>query len=185
MELQAFHRFNRADLNTMLQAGIVSPNSSLELIQGHLLNSIPGTDREQQTIDAVATQLATQLGDDFLVQRGAPVVVDDYNLPRPSLSVARKTGGVLLAIQVAYGNLRLARLEKPQALGRAGIPEYWLISLAERMLSVHKDPYEAGYRTLQRLPVGSLQVSPALLPSVKFTVASLFEAASQPPVSTH
>lgn len=177
MELQSFHRFSRADLNNMLQTGILSPASALELIQGHLLNSTPGTDREQHTIDSIAAQLASQLGDDFVVQRGAPVVVDDYNVPRPSLSVATKNGEVLLAIQVAHGNLRLGRLEKPQALGRAGVPEYWLISLPERMLSVHKDPHEAGYKTLQRLPVGSLQVSPTLLPGVKLTVNSLFAAA--------
>lgn len=176
MDLQAFHRFRQGDLAQLLQLGIVSQDSSLELIQGHILNGNPASERERSTIEAIAAQLRSQLGSEFVVLQGEPVPVDDYNVPRPSLTVVRQDSQeVVLAIQVAHTNLRLARLEKAQALGRAGIQEYWLVSLPERMLIVHRAPHAAGYTAVQRLPVGPVEITPIGLPSAKFSVSTLVE----------
>jgi hypothetical protein len=175
MDTQAFHRFSRNDVAKMLESGIVAQSSTLELIQGHLLNGTDSTPRQQAVADHIATLLSHRLPAPFTLQKGEPLAVDAYNLPRPTLSVCDGTGSTVLTLQVADNNLSLARLEKAQAFGRHGVPEYWLFSLPERMLVIFRQPYEAGYKEVKRLPVGRMQASPLFSPETRFEVAELME----------
>ena len=46
----------------------------------------------------------------------------------------------LLVVEVAGDSLRLDRQTKAALYARAGIPEYWIVNLAESTVEVHRDP---------------------------------------------
>jgi Uma2 family endonuclease len=46
----------------------------------------------------------------------------------------------LLVVEVAGDSLRLDRQTKAALYARAGIPEYWIVNLAENTVEVHRDP---------------------------------------------
>jgi len=93
------------------------------------------------------------------VRNQAPVTLATSE-PEPDLSVARGSRGdyrgrhpravdLALVVEVADTSLAIDRL-KGRTYGGAGIPEYWIVDLAERRVESHRDPAdqeESGYRT--------------------------------------
>ena len=48
--------------------------------------------------------------------------------------------GALLIVEVSDSSLTLDRTEKASLYARAGIADYWILNLAERVLEVHREP---------------------------------------------
>lgn len=78
-----------------------------------------------------------------------------WTSPRPAPESARVRGrrpagagprpGV---IEVAETSLRKDRLTKGRVYTRAGVPEYWIVNLVDKIVEVHTGPGTAGYATV-------------------------------------
>jgi Uma2 family endonuclease len=82
---------------------------------------------------------------------------------------------VLLVIEVAGESLRLDRKSKAALYARAGIPEYWIVNLAESTVEVHRepDPTTDSYRARTAVPSGGTLTGTSV-PAVPIDVADLF-----------
>jgi Uma2 family endonuclease len=58
--------------------------------------------------------------------------IRDYKKQHPTTAV--------LVVEVADTTLQFDRTTKAALYARAGIPEYWIVNLADRVLEVHRQP---------------------------------------------
>jgi Uma2 family endonuclease len=85
----------------------------------------------------------------------------------------------LLVVEVADTSLRFDRAEKAAVYARAGIRDYWIVNLRDRVLEVHREPAPMAeqplgrrYRSITR-HTGEDAVSPLFAPGVRVAVADL------------
>jgi Uma2 family endonuclease len=81
----------------------------------------------------------------------------------------------LLVVEVAVDSLRVDRLIKGRVYARAGIPEYWVVDVASRVVEVYTAPdaAEGRYDTLRTLGVDETLTASAL-PGLALPVVELF-----------
>jgi Uma2 family endonuclease len=102
------------------------------------------------------------------VVRGSP---RDYAAQHPTRPA--------LIVEVAESGLRLARDRKSAAYARAGIADYWIVNLVDRVLEVHREPASssAARRQWRCATVGSLgpdaTIAPLAAPGALIRVADL------------
>jgi Uma2 family endonuclease len=46
----------------------------------------------------------------------------------------------VLVVEVAESSLPFDRLRKGSLYARAGVPDYWIVNLVDRVLEIHRDP---------------------------------------------
>jgi Uma2 family endonuclease len=117
-----------------------------------------------------------------------PVALDDESAPEPDLAVVRGTradyrhahpANPALVVEVAEASLDHDRRQKGSLYARAGIGDYWIVNLIDRVLEVYRDPvpepsalYGWRYRSVQRLePPATIAL--AALPNTAVAVADL------------
>jgi len=116
-----------------------------------------------------------------------PLALDDDSEPEPDVAVVtgvpREYLGAhpataALAVEVAEASLRLDRV-KSGLYARAGIQDYWIVNLVERVLEVHREPHvEADaphgsvYRSIELLRPPAT-VTPLASPTALIRVADL------------
>jgi Uma2 family endonuclease len=87
--------------------------------------------------------------------------LDDRNLPEPDVAVIRGSedaylhrlptaADVLLVVEIAVTSQRRDR-RKTALYARTGIPEYWILDVPSRDLTVHRSPTATGYAHIERL----------------------------------
>lgn len=117
-----------------------------------------------------------------------PIALDRRSEPEPDVSVVRGTPrdyrdahptSPVLVVEVALASLRLDRTRKCRAFARAGVPEYWIVNLVDRVLEVHREPGRLddarrrwGYRSIQTLGPDA-DLSPLAAPAARVAVADL------------
>ena len=109
-----------------------------------------------------------------------PIVIDPDGEPQPDLVVAagepRAHLGAhprtaALVVEVAASSLAFDRREKARLYAGAGIPEYWIVNLVDRVVEVHREPSAHGYRGVEALASG--EIVPVGAPAAAIEIASL------------
>ena len=137
----------------MIEAGILDEDEHVELITGTLVAMTPQGSRHAVVIQRLTAALVRAVGDDLAVRPQLPLTLSEDSEPEPDLAVVRASdaplegphpGSALLVIEVAGDSLRLDRQSKRVLYAGAGIPEYWIVDLAEAAVEVHRDPDPAA-----------------------------------------
>jgi Uma2 family endonuclease len=122
-------------------------------------------------------------GDKAVVGVQNPVRLDEDNERRPDFSVMRPradfytsshptAADLFLIIEVAETSLRYDRSIKAPLYARFGIPEYWMIKLAERFVEVYRGPARDRYRRVRRRS-GDDIIRPRAVPDVRISVGDI------------
>jgi len=181
-------RWKRIEYERLIDRGIFQPGERLELIGGQLLVREPQGGAHALGIELVAEALREAFGVAARIRVQLPIALDEESEPEPDVSVV---GGpladadpalpsrALLIVEVSDSSLALDRTEKASLYARAGITDYWILNLAERVLEVHRDPtpeptapYGWRYRLVHRFAAGDV-VSPLAAPQSQIAVARL------------
>jgi Uma2 family endonuclease len=81
----------------------------------------------------------------------------------------------LLVVEVAGDSPRLDRRTKAALYARAGIPEYWIVNLAETTVEVHRDPdTETGACRAKAVVSSEGTLAATSVPGLSINVADLF-----------
>ena len=130
----------------MIEAGFFR-DERVELIQGVVVEESP-----QNAPHAYAIQVLNRLLMPRLVARAdvrvqLPFAPGTHSLPEPDLAVvaigdykAAHPSAAILIIEVADASLKFDRQEKAELYARAGVPEYWVVNLADRVIERHTEP---------------------------------------------
>ncbi|MBA2441849.1 MAG: Uma2 family endonuclease [Rubrobacter sp.] len=154
-------RFDVHQYHRMLEAGILSEDDRVELIDGEIVEMAAVGGRHIRTVNRLNMLLSPlAVGPGLLVSVQNPLRLDDQTEPEPDLALIRETSGeevpragdAHLVVEVAETSLSWDRNVKVPRYARAGIPEVWLVDLASGSLEVYADPEPADrYATVRTL----------------------------------
>lgn len=148
-------RFTADEVDRMVQAGVLSEDDPLELIDGELVVVSPQGPPHASVKNAVLRALGqAYAGSDAHVRSQDPLDLDEVSRPEPDVAIVRgspldyatrhPTGAdTLLVVEVAWTSHDVDRA-KASVYARAGVPVYWLLDLRARRLEVHEQPRADG-----------------------------------------
>src|SRR5437867_2452059 len=152
--------FDVDDYHRMAQAGILSEDDRVELIDGEIVAMTPIGPRHNAAVNRATRALVTIVGDQAIVQVQGSVRLDRFREPQPDLALLRPQpdfyalrlpgpSDIFLIIEIAEASLRYDREVKARIYGQAGVQEYWLVDLDDRSVSCFTDPQSGSYQKLR------------------------------------
>jgi Uma2 family endonuclease len=152
--LSSLRRFTVDEYYRLAESGIIRPDERIELLEGVITMVPPIGGSHSTSCDLVYRTLLRMMppGLDFSNGRDVELVdsvpVPDGLVLRGSIRdfVAKKASGsdVALIVEVAESSLLVDRGNKQRIYAAAGIPEYWIVNLAERKLEIYRRPVSAA-----------------------------------------
>ena len=165
------HKLTVNDYHKIAEAGILTENDRVELIEGELIDMAPIGSPHADYVDRLNLMLISQIGTRFRVRIQNPIQLSDYSEPEPDVVIAKNRSyreahpgpqDILLLIEVADSTLKYDRDIKIPLYARCGIPEVWLIDLQKKRLEIHRQPSQEGYRQIL-LPASNESISPLVV----------------------
>jgi Uma2 family endonuclease len=144
----------------MIADGLLAADDRVQLLEGEVVRMAPKGPWHVYAVAEVADQLAAMRPAGWHIRRQDPITLADSE-PEPDVVITRGTkrryrgrhpraDEVGLVVEVAEATLLLDRHRKAAIYAAAGIPEYWIVNLADRQLEIHTKPQPAGSRRLAR-----------------------------------
>jgi Uma2 family endonuclease len=182
--LQRQHGITVDEYHRMIEAGSLGEDDHVQLIAGMVVAMTPQGPAHALVIQNLTRLVAQGLAADLALRPQLPLTLPDDSEPEPDLAVVRLADArsrehhprtALLVIEVAGDSLRLDRQTKAALYARAGIPEYWIVNLAETTVEVHRDPdsEKGAYRT-QAVVSSDSTLAATSVPGLRINVADLF-----------
>lgn len=156
-------RLSVSQYHGMIEAGILTEDDPVELLEGWLVAKMPKNPPHRLTTQLTREALAGILPAGWYADAQEPVTLSDSE-PEPDVIVVRGRrrdyaerhpgpGDVALVVEVADTTLQRDRTIKKQLYARAGIPTYWLVDLANRQMEAYTEPSvtaeQADYRRVR------------------------------------
>jgi Uma2 family endonuclease len=172
-----------AEYHRMGEAGILTEDDRVELIEGQLVAMSPIGSDHSGTVNALTRLLVRAVGDRAVVAVQNPVQLDDLSEPQPDFSVLKprdddyrrstpRSDDVLLVIEVAKGSLAYDRAVKRALYALHGILELWIVNLTANEVEVCRSPANGQYASVSRLDRNAI-LEPELLAGVAIPIAAL------------
>lgn len=149
------YRFTVDEYYKLAEAGVLSEDSRVELIEGEIVMMTPIGRRHAACVDRLNNLLAALVGDRAIVRVQNPILLSGDTEPEPDVSLLRPRddfyaqsepgpGDVFLVIEVADSSLAYDREVKLPLYARAGIPEVWIADLGDESVSTYASPGPEG-----------------------------------------
>lgn len=153
----ALWRLSVEQYHEMLAQGILTEDDPVELLEGWLITKMPKNRAYSLVIQLTREQLERLIPEGYYVDAQEPVTTADSE-PEPDVMIVRGTrraylerhpngSEVALVIEVSDATLQRDRSLKLRLYARAGIPQYWIINLPEKVVEVHSTIEEGTYQT--------------------------------------
>jgi Uma2 family endonuclease len=178
----------RTEFEALMEAGVFPREERLELLAGELTRREPVNTAHAVAVVLVSEALQQVLPKNLHLRTQLPLALSDYDEPFPDLAVvsgsprdylSQHPTSALLVVEVSEASLKTDREVKGSLYASAGIPEYWILNLRERVLEVYREPaadaravYGAAYRQ-QRIYTTGEPVSPLCAPDATLAVEQL------------
>lgn len=144
-----------SDLTRLIEVGAFDDDQPFELLEGALVMVMPEGAPHSWGVQVLNRLLARQLPEHLAVRISHPWIASEISVPGPDVAVvpAAYYGGhhpsdALLIIEVSMSSLRKDLGIKAGIYARAGVPEYWVVDPAHRLVHVHVDPADGTYRSV-------------------------------------
>jgi len=142
-------RWTRAECDRLIDVGILQPGDPVELLGGELMVAEPHGSRHYTSIGLVEDALRTAFGAGWVIRPQGPVVLDDESEPEPDIAVVLGTirdysgehpARPFLVVEVSDSSRSFDRERKGGLYARAGLDDYWIVNLVERVLEIYREP---------------------------------------------
>ena len=173
-------RFTADDYQRMGQAGILSEDDRVELIDGEVVAMTPIGPRHNAAVNRANRALVTGVGEQAIVQVQGSVRLGRYHEPQPDLVLLRPQADfyasrlpgpedILLIVEIAESSIEFDRQVKARLYAESGIREYWLADLNVNLLFCYSIPQNGAYRDLTQRHRGQA-IAPMMLPECTIPV---------------
>lgn len=178
------HKLTIEDYHRMGEAGILSEDDQVELIEGELIDMPPIGSKHADCVSRLTRLLIQQT--EAVVRVQDPIQLPGHSEPQPDIVIvdnrnyAKAHPGpedVLLLVEVADSSLDYDRMIKIPLYARHGIPEVWLIDVQNERVEIYRQPSLEGYRLTLR-PAKDESVLPVQLPEISIRIAKIFDEVS-------
>ncbi len=143
-------RLSVAQYHQMIQAGILTEDDPVELLEGILVTKMPKNPPHRVATRRTQKNLERLVPPDWSVDTQEPITLATSE-PEPDVFVSRGDTGqitdrhpgpedVVLVVEVADATLTRDRTTKKRIYARASIPIYWIVNLVDRQIEVYTDP---------------------------------------------
>jgi Uma2 family endonuclease len=142
-------RWRRVEYERLVDLGAFEDGEPVELIGGQLIVAEPKGSEHATGVEMASDALRAALPAGWIVRGQNPISLDDESAPEPDIAVVRGSladyrhahpARPALIIEVAETSLGFDRVEKGSLYARAGIADYWVVNLVDRVLEVYRDP---------------------------------------------
>jgi len=143
-------RFSVAKYQRMIEAGILTTEDKVELLENYVVLKMPRNPPHDGTVQLVMEALGPSIPNGWRLRVQSTVVLSDSQ-PEPDGAVVRGDArtyltrhpgpaDVGLLIEVADSSLLRDQRDKTRIYARASIPVYWIINLVDRRIEVFTQP---------------------------------------------
>lgn len=176
------------EFGALVESGVFAPEERLELLAGELTRREPVNTAHAVAVRLVQIALESIRKEGYDVRPQLPLVLSEFDMPSPDIAVVagsprdylnQHPADALLRVEVSDASLKTDHEVKGSLYASAGIPEYWIVNLRERVLEVYREPgaearavYGAAYRQRRVLRADD-QISPLFAPEATLQVAQL------------
>jgi Uma2 family endonuclease len=178
------HRLTVTEYHRMGEAGILSPDAHVELVEGEIIDTAPIGSPHAGTVKYLGNKIKAAVGDRAVVSIQDPVFLDMYSEPHPDIALLRPRrdfyrsahptpADILLIIEVADTSLAYDTQIKLPLYALHGIQEVRLADLPGRRFLVHRTPSPTGFRDVQTL-TDLTAVTLLLFPEVSMNLSDVF-----------
>lgn len=154
LEEHRHRHFTADEVQRMLEAGILSEDEPLELLEGELVLVSPQDPKHVVATEKIRRELERVAGAHLHTRMHSPIAAGPDSLPEPDVALvkggigdfaARHPAGsdLVLAVEVAHSS-RSGDRAKAAIYARAGVPVYWAVDLAARHVEVRSEPRPEG-----------------------------------------
>jgi len=176
-------RFSVDQYDRMIEMGILDKDDRVELLRGEIVPKMPSNPPHAGIINRLNRLLGPQV-----LGRAIPGVQNPIRLkdsqPEPDLSVLRPSpddygtrhptpADVFLLIEVSESSLDRDRDLKAPLYAENGVTEYWIVSLDNHTVLVHRDPRPDGTWAAVTARTRGETLDVAALPGVSVAVADV------------
>jgi Uma2 family endonuclease len=142
-------RFSRIEYEKLIELGVFQPGEAIELLGGHLVVAEPQGAAHYTAVVKAARALQGAFGPAWYVRMQGPIGLDDESEPEPDVAVVPGTvddygrahpSRVALVVEVAEASLAVDRQYKGSLYARAGVADYWIVNVVDRVLEVYREP---------------------------------------------
>jgi Uma2 family endonuclease len=172
--------FNVTEYYRMAEAGILTADDRVELIDGEIVKMSPIGRRHAACVGRLTELLGRLLSQTAIVWVQNPIQLDDYSEPQPDITLLKRRADfyadtsamppdVLLVIEVADTTALSDRNVKVPLYARAGIPEVWLIDLPQDLIEIYAQPAGGTYQVQRQARPGE-QLTAETLPQLSLSV---------------
>ncbi len=168
MSLQIQRRwFNVDEYYRMTDAGILSPDDRVELIEGEVIRMSPIGKFHASCVNRITALFTELVGRRAIVSIQNPVRLNDFSEPQPDITVltrrddfyASRLPGpedVMLIVEIADTSASYDRAVKIPLYAQAGIPEVWLADLPGDFVGVFASPVNGRYQNIREARRGEI-----------------------------
>lgn len=154
----------------------------VELIDGEIIQMSPISSPHWKSVILTGAALRSIFGDGFTVAEQNAFDGGPRSEPQPDVAVYE--GGVrdfqaipshaLLIVEVSLTTLRFDQTRKARLYAAAGVADYWIVNLADRVLEVRRQPSvkTGSYAEIRTLDADA-SLSPLAAPEASIAVADL------------
>ncbi|MEO8085037.1 MAG: Uma2 family endonuclease [Ardenticatenales bacterium] len=181
-------RFDVSDYVRLYESGFIPEEARTELVEGEIRIMAPIGPEHGSTVNTLHRLFVQRIGARAFVSSQSSLRLNDRTMLQPDAALLRpdpndyfdrypEAADVLLVVEVAQSSLRYDRNRKVPLYARTGIPEVWILAIAEHRLEVYREPAGDHYASVVSLAVGN-RVAPLAWPDVVLDVGEILRARS-------
>lgn len=172
--------FNVDEYYRMVDAGILSVDDRVELIEGEVIKMSPIGKFHAACVKRLNERFVYLVARTATVSVHDPIRLSDFSEPQPDLALLKRRDDfyssghptpedVLLVVEVADSSIQFDRMIKMPLYARSGIPEVWLVDVARDLIEVYARPVNGRYQDFREARRGETLTLNSL-PSLVVTV---------------
>ena len=176
-------KWTRAEYDNMVAAGILTERNKVELIEGEIVQKMSQNPPHIASIKRTTRVLARFISDTVDLAVQLPLAIGDISEPEPDLALVpvsnnstKHSETAFLVIEIADSSLVFDRTRKLLMYAKAGISDYWIVNINERVVEVYRDPIKVNgrgrYQTQLRFAEGET-LTPLNFENAQITVNDL------------
>ena len=172
--------FSVADVERMVEAGIIGFKERVELIGGDLVPMAPKSDRNETVKIPLNMWLCRNVDDDLCVASHTTFRLSPYTYLEPdfvlfplAIGISQLNGiNADLVIEIADESLDFDLGRKAALYAEFKIRELWVIDAKSRCTYMHREPRPSGYGTLVSVPETDF-LEAAFVPGLALSLSTL------------
>jgi Uma2 family endonuclease len=170
----------RREYDRLVELGVFE-DQRIELLGGVLVEMSPQGTAHSAAATMLAQRLIRQLDERAVVRVQMPFAASEVSEPEPDVAVVpcqsyarAHPSEAYLLVEVCDSSAAKDHGLKARLYAAAGVPEYWVVDVSKRRVTVHTEPSPDGYRANRSFGPDE-RLAPRQFPDVAIRVAELFE----------